>query len=317
MGWYIGGAILLLGLAVLAILLYCYFRVFHLPDRKPLGEDDYPIPPGSVYAPYREQMIAWMKSIRAMDREAVQVTSFDGLTLRGMYYEYAPGAPVELLFHGYQGSSERDLCAGVERCFALGRSVILIDQRGGGRSDGNMTTFGIRERLDCLTWIRYAIDRFGSDVKLILGGVSMGAATVMMAAGEDLPDNVVCVMADCGYSSPKDIICKVIRDMHLPPRLVYPFVRLSARLFGGFDLEETSPMEAVKRSKTPIIFIHGDADDFVPCDMSRALYEACTCRKKLAEIRGAGHGLAYPADPTGYLDALRDFETECGWSKNG
>ena len=76
-------------------------------------------------------------------------------------------------------------------------------------------------------------------------------------------------------------------------------------------------MEAVKRSKTPIIFIHGDADDFVPCDMSRALYEACTCLKKLAEIRGAGHGLAYPADPTGYLDALRDFEAECGWSKNG
>lgn len=313
MGWYIGGAVLFLGLAVLAILLYCYFRVFYLPDRKPLGPEDFPIPPGSIYAPFRDQMIAWMRSIRSMPREAVEVTSFDGLTLRGMYYEYAPGATVELLFHGYQGCAERDICAGVERCFALGRSVILIDQRGGGRSDGNQTTFGIRERLDCLAWIRFAIQRFGPEVKLIIGGVSMGAATVMMAAGEDLPDNVVCVMADCGYTSPKDIICKVIRDMHMPPRLVYPFVRLGAKLIGRFDLEEASPMEAVQRSKTPIIFIHGDADDFVPCQMSRDLYEACVSPKKLAEIPGAGHGLAYPVNKEAYLQALRDFEEECGF----
>lgn len=311
--WYLIGACVLLALGALSVLLYCYFKVFYSPDRKPLGEDDYDIPPGPIYDPVRDRIIAWIRSIRAMPRERVEVTSFDGLTLRGIYYEYAPGAPVELLFHGYRGSSERDLCAGVERCFALGRSVILIDQRGGGLSDGNVITFGIYERLDCLTWINFAIDRFGSGVKLIIGGVSMGAATVMMAAGEDLLSNVVCVMADCGYTSPKDIICKVIRDMHMPPRLVYPFVKLSAKLIGRFDLEETSPMEAVKRSKTPIIFIHGDTDDFVPCDMSRALYEACGSKKKLVEIRDAGHGLAYPVDPEGYLGGLREFEKECGF----
>ena len=133
----------------------------------------------------------------------------------------------------------------------------------------------------------------------------------MMAAGEELPKNVVCVMADCGYTSAKEIISKVMVEMHLPPKLLYPFIRLGAKWFGRFDLDETSPMEAVQRSKTPIIFIHGDTDDFVPCDMSRDLYAACVSEKKLAVIHGAGHGLAYPVDKEGYLDALRQFEAEC------
>ncbi|MBO5109146.1 MAG: alpha/beta hydrolase [Clostridia bacterium] len=309
--WYLVGALAALALLVFLTALICFFKVFYSPTRKPMGMDDYPIPDGGIYRAHREQIVNWMKEIRQMDRVPVEVTSFDGLTLRGMYYECKKGAPVELLFHGYRGNAERDLSGGVERCFALGRNVILIDQRGGGSSDGHVTTFGINERLDCLTWVRFAIDFFGPDVKLVIGGVSMGAATVMMAAGEELPKNVVCVMADCGYTSAKEIISKVMVEMHLPPKLLYPFIRLGAKWFGRFDLDETSPMEAVQRSKTPIIFIHGDTDDFVPCDMSRDLYAACVSEKKLAVIHGAGHGLAYPVDKEGYLDALRQFEAEC------
>ncbi|MBQ9121629.1 MAG: alpha/beta hydrolase [Clostridia bacterium] len=311
MGWYVVGALAVVAFLVFLIALICFFRVFYSPRRKPMGPEDFPIPDGEIYEPYREQIVDWMRQIRAMPREAMEVTSFDGLTLRGMYYECKKGAPVELLFHGYRGNAERDLAGGVERCFALGRNVILIDQRAGGSSDGHVTTFGVKERLDCLTWINFAIRRFGKDVRLVIGGVSMGAATVMMAAGEDLPENVVCVMADCGYTSAKEIICKVIAEMHLPPKLLYPFVKLGAKWFGRFDLEETSPMEAVKRSKTPIVFIHGDTDDFVPFEMSRALYEACISPKKFAEVKGAGHGLAYPVDKEGYLHALREFEEEC------
>lgn len=313
MGWYVGGGIAAIFLLIFLTALICFFKVFYLPKHKPMGMDEYDIPEGGIYEPHREQLTAWMREIRRMEREPVEITSFDGLTLRGMYYECKKGATVELLFHGYRGNAERDLCGGVERCFALGRNAILIDQRGGGASEGRVSTFGVNERRDCLAWIDYAIKRFGADVKLVIGGVSMGAATVMMAAGEDLPKNVVCVMADCGYSSAKEIICLVMKKLHLPPKLLYPFVRLSAKWFGGFDLEETSPMEAVKRSKTPIVFIHGDTDDFVPCEMSRALYEACVSQKKFAVIPGAGHGLAYPVDKEAYLNALRDFEKECGF----
>ena len=141
----------------------------------------------------------------------------------------------------------------------------------------------------------------------------MGAATVAIAAGEKLPPNVVCVLADCGFSSAKEIMKKVICEMKLPPALAYPFVKWGARLYGGFDLEKTSPVEAVKHATVPVIFIHGDTDAFVPSYMSEELYAACSSQKKLVLIKGAGHGLAFPVDRELYLSSLRDFQAECGF----
>ncbi|MBQ9079654.1 MAG: alpha/beta hydrolase [Clostridia bacterium] len=311
---------IILGVAAGAVLIafliafICFCRVFYSPKRKLPGPDEYETLQGEIYEVFREAMIDWVKTARALPHEDVEIKSFDGLTLRGKYYEHHKGAIVEILFHGYGGYSERDLSGGIERCFALGRNVLLVDQRGAGRSDGHVVTFGINERRDCLAWINFVINKFGADVKIIITGVSMGAATVMMAAGEqELPDNVVCVLADCGYSTAREIIKKVIREMHLPANLLYPFVKLGARVFGRFDLEETTPLEAVKKSRVPIIFIHGDTDAFVPCDMSRELFRACAAPKKFKVIKGAGHGLAYPIDKEEYLAALADFQRECGF----
>ncbi|MBR2621797.1 MAG: alpha/beta hydrolase [Clostridia bacterium] len=308
-------SIILAALIVLILLaaLVCFIMVFYSGKRKALGPDEYEIPPGKIYEVFREDMVNWTKQIRTMPHEDIEIQSYDGLTLRGTYYEYAPDATVELLFHGYRGNAERDLCGGIERCFALGRSAIIIDQRAGGKSDGHIITFGIRERYDCLSWIRYATERFGKDRKIVIGGVSMGAATVMLAAGENLPENVVCVMADCGYTSAKDIIKKVVKDLKLPLFPIYPLIRLGGRLYGGFDVEETSPMEAVQKARVPIVFIHGDTDNFVPYDMSVKLHEACVSQKKMVTIKGAGHGLAFPVDRAGYVQGLREFEEECGF----
>jgi pimeloyl-ACP methyl ester carboxylesterase len=298
---------------VLAASLVCFIIVFYSGKRKVLGPDEYDIPPGKIYEPFREDMVNWTKQIRSMPHEKIEIKSYDGLTLRGTYYEYAPDATVELLFHGYRGNAERDLCGGIERCFALGRSVIIIDQRAGGKSDGHIITFGIREYRDCLTWIDYATERFGKDRKIVIGGVSMGAATVVMAAGEKLPPNVVCAMADCGYSSTEDILKKVIRQINLPVWLMYPLIRLGGIVYGGFDVKKGSPMEAAKHATVPIVFLHGDADDFVPHDMSVKVHEVCVSPKKMVTIKGAGHGLAFPVDRKGYVDALREFEQECGF----
>jgi fermentation-respiration switch protein FrsA (DUF1100 family) len=154
-------------------------------------------------------------------------------------------------------------------------------------------------------------ERFGPDAKIILCGISMGAATVMMAAGEELPENVIGVLADCGYTSNEDIIKKVIRqDVKLPPNISYPFVKLAARLWGGFDLDETSPIEAMKNCQRPIIFIHGEADDFVPCDMSIRNYEACTAPKTILTVPGAGHGLAYLMGRDDYFKTLLAFSNK-------
>lgn len=309
--WIILGALGTLVTLAFLVTLYCFFKVFYSPKRTLPGSDEYPIPEGDIYEVHREQITEWTKEIRAANYERFYIESFDGLTLSGKYFEYAPGAPLEILFHGYRGNSERDLCGGVARCFALGRSALIVDHRAAGESEGHVITFGINERHDCLSWINFAVSHFGNDVKIIITGVSMGAATVMLAAAEDLPSNVVCALADCGYTSAEEIIKKIVAEMKLPPKLIYPFITLAARIFGRFDLNETSPMEAMKNAKIPVIFIHGDADDFVPCDMSKRLYEACVTQKKFVTIPGAGHGLAFPIDQTGYVEALRQFEQEC------
>lgn len=295
-------------LAAVPLIAYVCFRmVFYAPRGNDAPTEEYPIPPGKIYEPHRDKMVGWMKEVRALPCEEMSITSFDGLPLHGKYYEYAPGAIVEIMFHGYRGNAERDLCGGVQRCFKLGHSALIVDQRCSGKSGGDVITFGINESRDCLDWMRFAIDRFGPEVKIILTGISMGASTVMIAAGEDLPQNVIGVLADCGYTSAKDIIKKVITQMKLPANLAYPFVKLGAKIFGHFDLEAVSPIEAMKRCRVPVIFFHGENDDYVPCYMSRRNYAACAARKKILTVPGAGHGLSYLFAPQEYRAALKEF----------
>ncbi len=299
--------LLALAAAVFLIAYICFYMAFYVPKKEIIAPDDYNIPPGKIYEPFRDIMVQWMKESRQLPCESVSIRSFDGLTLWGKYYEYAPGAPIELMFHGYRGSAERDLCGSVQRCFQLGRSALVVDQRACGRSDGKVISFGINESRDCHSWLTFMLEHFGPDVKILLTGISMGAATVLMAAGSPLPDNVIGVLADCGYTSPKAIIKKVIRQMGLPADLAYPFVKLGAKLYGGFDIDAAAPIEAVTKCAVPVIFYHGESDDFVPCHMSKENYDACASRKKLVTIPNAGHGLCFPVDQTLYLKELADF----------
>lgn len=294
-------------LAVLGLSYWCFRFGFYAPRKNTHPADYIDLPEGEIYEPFHADMTRWVREARAMPQENMTVKSFDGLTLTGKYYEFSPDAPIEIMFHGYRGSAERDLSGGVQRCFQLGHSALIVDQRCSGGSDGTVITFGINEHKDCLVWVDHTIRRFGADVRIILTGLSMGAATVMMAAGCDLPENVVGVLADCGYTSPKDIIHLTIKKMGLPVSISYPLAKLGASLFGHFDLEETSPMEALKKAKVPVIFFHGETDDYVPCYMSKENYDACASRKKLVTVPGAGHGLSYPVDRDGYLKAVREF----------
>ena len=298
---------------VLLVAYYCYRRVFYSAPRAPRKDDEYPIPDMEIYQAYRDEIVDWIKKARALPHENFTVKSYDGLTLRGKYYEYAKGAPIELLFHGYRGDGERDVSGGIERCWALGRNVLIVDQRASGTSDGNTITFGVKEKYDCLTWVHFINEHFGKDSVVLISGVSMGAATVILAAAEELPDNVACVLADCGFSSAGEMIQKVIAEMKLPVSITYPFVWLGARLFGGFNLNDASPFNALEKCKLPILFIHGDKDDYVPYEMSERMYARYQGKKGLTLIKGAGHGLAYPVDKDGYLKAVAEFEKE--WKK--
>lgn len=293
-------------IAALITAFVCFKRIFY--GKRKQNTEEIPIPEGREYAPFREEMIKWMKDARALPHTDVEIRSHDGLTLRGKYYEYEKGAPLEILFHGYKGSSFRDLSGGIARCFSIGHNALIVDHRASGRSEGRVITFGVKESRDCLRWIDFAVKSIAPDGKIIITGISMGAATVMLASAEELPSNVIGVLADCGYTSAKEIIKKVIKEMGLPEDFLYPFARLGGMIYGGFDVNRADAEEALRRTKLPVIFFHGDTDDFVPHYMSVRNYEACASeRKRLVTVKGAGHGLAYPCNKETYVSELKDF----------
>ena len=239
--------------------------------------------------------------------EEVSITSHDGLKLTGRYYHVADGAPLEIQCHGYKGNALRDFSGAKRIAKAAGRNVLLINQRCHGGSEGRTITFGILERKDVLGWIRYACDRFGN-VPILLSGVSMGAATVLMVSGMELPKNVKGIIADCPYDAPSNIIKKVLeQDMGMPVKIVYPLIRLGGMLYGKFNLGADSPVEAVKRAQVPILLIHGDEDRFVPHPMSCNIYAAAPERIEFHTIPGAGHALNYVKDPEGYRQVFKAF----------
>ena len=312
-GYVLGGTAIFILILFFAVTFYCYKRVFFSKKRRSLKPDEYDIPEGETYENLREQLIEWVDLSRNHPCEKLSVTSFDGLTLRGRLYEYDegnPSTPIEIMFNGYRGNSERDMSGGVARCFSLGRSALIVNQRACGDSDGSVISFGINERRDCLKWVELIDKKFEGKRDVILTGISMGAATVIMASAEKLPESVKFVIADCPFSSAKEIIYTVMQRMGLPPKPVYPFVKLGAKIFGRFNLEETSPIEAVKKTNLPIFFVHGKADGYIPYEMSQRLSSACKTKNTLVLTENADHGVAYPVDKEGYITALKGFEKE-------
>lgn len=286
----------------------CFYLTFYVSNKKKIPKEKYSLPPGEIYLPHKETMLNFMKETEKIPYKECHIKSFDGLTLYGNYYEYKKGAPIELMLHGYRGLKERDLCGGVQRCFSLKRNALIVDLRACGKSEGNVISFGINESRDCLKWIDYIINNIDKDAKIILTGISMGASTVLITAGQELAPNVIGVVADCGFTSAKDIIKKVIKDMHLPPSVVYPFIKLGALIYGRFNLEETSAIKSLKNCKIPIIFFHGDNDDFVPQYMSEQNFKELKSKKVLYIAKGAGHGLSYLVDKEGYLKTINNFK---------
>lgn len=240
--------------------------------------------------------------------ERVQTTSYDGLKLWGRYYHKSDEAPLCICFHGYRGSAVFDF--GILGQFLMdeGYNLLLVDQRAHFRSGGHTITYGIRERRDVLSWIDYANKRFGSDMPIYLFGISMGATTVLMSAGLNLPDNVKMICADCPFNSPGDEIYYVIKRWYKLPKLLWAAIRVSALVYGHLILsKDITAANAVKNTKKPVLLIHGEADCFVPQEMSEEIRLANPGRVERFTFPDAVHGVSYCYDPERYIAILRDF----------
>lgn len=301
-------AIIILLCIVAAALLggayYAYRIAFYAPMK---DREKEPSAEAAQYDPFRDEIVRLFRQISQRPCESVTIQSYDGLTLFGRYYHVKDGAPLDIGFHGYRSSSFTDFAGGSELSFRLGHNLLLVDQRAHGKSEGRTIAFGVQERWDVLSWVEYAVDRFGPDTKITLYGVSMGAATVLMASGLELPENVKGIIADCPYSSPMDIILHVGRTNPLPQWLIRPFAILGAKIFGGFDIQEMDAGRAVQNATVPILIIHGEADGFVPCDMSGPAYDANPKLVTRLTFPGAGHALSYMVDTQRYWQVVTEF----------
>lgn len=260
-----------------------------------------------VYSDYIQASDRWLKANKAVD---VYITSHDGLRLHALWIPAEDPKGTVLMAHGYRSTMLIDFHLAFELFHRLGMNILVPEQRTHGQSQGRFITFGVKESRDMKNWLEY-YDRELGKWPVVLYGISMGASTMLYLADHRLPGRVCGIIADCGFTSPKQIIASVYERVIRLPAVVSLWVTgVFARIFAGFGLGEKDTRRALKRSRYPVLLIHGQADDFVPCEMTQQAYEACTGRKKLLLVPGAAHGFSFLEDGYGYTAAVIDFLKE-------
>lgn len=248
------------------------------------------------------------QKLQESECETVTIHSFDGLKLVGHLRRCENPKRLIIAFHGWRSSWAMDFGIIAPFWQENNCNVLYVEQRGQNDSDGEYMGFGLLERHDCVAWAKWA-DAQNFGLPIYLSGISMGAATVLMAAGMGLPESVHGISADCGFTSPHAIWKHIAEDnLHVaytPGRA--KLVNWLCRRKMQVNCDEYSTVEAMKACKTPILFVHGEDDRFVPVKMSIENYEACQAPKRLITVPGAGHGLSYVVDPEGCQQALREF----------
>lgn len=294
----VSGAILLI---VIFFLIY-FYRIAFVKGR--VSDITAITPKSEKYLGYIDQMNDSMKWFDEQPKKDVYITSYDGLKLHASVLTFCENADKTIiLFHGYRSTGKRDYACAIAMYSSFNMNIIVVDQRAHGKSEGKIISFGVKERYDARDWVEFAKKEF-PNTKIYMSGISMGSATVMMAS--DIVDGVSGIVADCGFTSPKEIIQRVAKeDMHLPKWFAAP-IGLMARIFAGFDYSYSAKTSLAK-TNVPVLFIHGGKDSFVPCYMTEENFEACASKKKKVIVEEAVHGFSYLVEPERVTEALRTF----------
>lgn len=242
------------------------------------------------------------------ENEVVTIKSHDGTNLTAHLIPAPDAERLIIAVHGWRSSWHGDFGMVSDFWHDNGCTVLYIEQRGQNNSGGDYMGFGLTERYDCLDWINWANGRFGADMPIYLCGVSMGATTVLMAAGLDLPANVRGIIADCGFTSPGAIWKHVAeKNLHLSYGLRGALADAMCRHKIMMGPDEYSTKDALRAAKVPVMFVHGTDDHFVPVEMTYENYMACASPKKLLIVPGADHGMSYFMEPHKYESEVLDF----------
>jgi hypothetical protein len=238
-----------------------------------------------------------------------EMESFDGLELQGYFLEAEEPTNKTVIFaHGYLGRA-RDMALFGEYYYEeLGYNMFTADSRGHGRSEGDYYGFGWHDRLDYVKWIDRVIEELGEDTEIILHGLSMGAATVLMTLGEELPDNVKLAVADSPYSSVYELFdYQLGRMFSLPSFPILPTTGMVTDIQAGYTFKEASALDQVQKAEVPILYIHGGSDTFVPTEMTEKLHAHTETDTEMFIVPEANHGESIILDREGYLTAMNTF----------
>ena len=291
--------------ALVSASIYFFFVAF--VRKKNETADDIDAKENDFLNEYRPVIKEGLRFITEQPQGWVYTKSFDGLRLAARYFDVGTHKTV-ILFHGYRSSANRDFSCAVKLYCNAGFNVLIADQRSHGKSEGRLITFGVKERYDVLSWVNYYMQNIDKNAEIVLGGMSMGATTVLLASGLTLPPNVKGIIADCGFTSPTAIIKKVARQtFHINAGFFLPVMDIMCRITGRFGIYGVSTEKALAKTKLPVLFIHGKSDNFVPCEMSRRGYKSAAGEKEILLVDGADHGMSYLIDTKTVEEHLLGF----------
>ncbi len=260
--------------------------------------------------PFSTVISEGMKFLEETPYETCFTTAFDGIKLAGRYYNNNSSNTI-FLFHGYRSNGSHDFSCAVEMYYNMGFNVMMVDQRAHGKSEGKYITFGVNESRDVVSWVEYVNRKF-EPKQVIISGISMGATTVLLSLNHNLPKNVKGVIADCGFTSPAEIIEKVGKDTYkVNAHFFIPFLDLACRFLGNFSIRNVSTIESVKKSNLPILYIHGQKDNFVPCYMTEMAYKSRPENSRIFLSSEAGHGMSFLFDTESVTKELKSFLNFC------
>ena len=304
-------------LIVIGLLCLLYFGGGHMGLRLAIRRgpeiniDDRESLAGTAWGLYYEPIMEGIRFIRSFPYEDVYISSFDGLKLHARLVINPEAKGTVCMFHGYRTHAEIDFSAAAHIYYEAGLNMLLIDQRASGESEGDYIGFGVLESRDAHDWAWYVCDRFGPQHNIILGGLSMGASTVLMAAGLHLPENVKGMVADSAFSSPKDIILNTIQNQyHLKGflgKLITAGIDFWTRRKAGYALDAQTVFDTMPENTIPILFAHGEADSRVQVAMTQKAAALCRTEKEVLISPGAEHGTGFIVDFERYSKTLDQF----------
>ena len=260
-----------------------------------------------IYAEYNDENLndaqKWLEEKSNYSDKYIE--SYDKLQLHS-YVVTQNSNKWAIVVHGYGGSGK--LMSDKSKYFYdMGYNVLIPDLRGHGKSEGDYIGMGWKDRLDIISWINFIIKE-NPNAEIVLHGTSMGAATVLMTSGENLPSNVKAIVADCAYTSAWDEFSYQLETyLKVPSYYILNVTNMVTKLKAGYSLKEASALEYVKKATVPILFIHGDKDKFVPYSMMDKLYDATNSPKEKLTIEGGEHANSDLVSPFLYWLTVEDF----------